>query len=251
MKRNADRVPMLSIVVPTLNEAARIRATLARLQPLRARGHEVIVVDGGSHDDTAAAATALADRLLTAPRGRASQMNAGAMAARGDVLLFLHADTHLPANAAELIATGLADGNREWGRFDVVIGGRHPLLHVVARLMNLRSHLTGIATGDQALFVRRASFDAVGRFPPIDLMEDVALCRRLRQGSWPLRVRTPVITSARRWEANGVMRTILLMWWLRLRYFLGDSPERLARSYRPAASDTVKGSSSDSERAYH
>lgn len=221
----------LSIIVPTLNEAPGIVAALERLQPLRAAGHEAIVVDGGSGDGTSGLAAPLADRVLAAPRGRASQMNTGAAGARGDVLLFLHADTRLPAGADRLILDGLESSGRAWGRFDVRIDGRHPLLGPVAWLMNGRSRLTGIATGDQAMFVRRDAFAAVRGFPALALMEDVALSAALKRASRPLCLRERVVTSGRRWESRGVVRTILLMWWLRLRYFLGASPERLARIY--------------------
>jgi len=215
----------LSVVVPALNEARGIRAALEALAPLRARGHEVIVVDGGSGDRTAELAEGLCDRVLSAPRGRALQMNAGARAASGDVLLFLHADTRLPPRADELILN-----SSTWGRFDVEIEGRHRLLTVVACAMNLRSRLTGIATGDQAIFVRR---DAFPGYPEIALMEDVALCRILKKVRPPACLRERVVTSGRRWEARGVLRTIFLMWRLRLLYFLGVSPERLARRYGP------------------
>lgn len=221
----------LSIIVPTLNEAAGIGAALSALAPLRARGHEVIVVDGGSTDATVAAALPSADRVLHAERGRARQMNAGARVAGGDVLVFLHADTALPPAADALIARALDAGASVWGRFDVRIEGRNPLLAVVAAMMNLRSRLTGIATGDQAVFVRRATFESIGGYPPIALMEDVALCRALARRSRPACVRERVVTSGRRWEARGVLRTIALMWWLRTRYFCGASPERLARLY--------------------
>ncbi len=221
----------LSIIVPTLDEAAGIGASLAALQPLRAAGHEVIVVDGGSGDGTPARARAHADRVLAAPRGRASQMNAGAAAAAGDVLVFLHADTRLPRDADRLVLDGLAAANAGWGRFDVRIEGRHPLLRTVAWLMNGRSRLTGIATGDQAMFATRAAFAAVGGFPPLALMEDVELSRRLKRLSPPACLRARAVTSGRRWESRGVVRTIVLMWWLRLRYFLGASPERLRRIY--------------------
>ena len=220
-----------SIIIPTLDEAAVIRTTLDQLQPLRAQENEVIVVDGGSRDGTPDVAAPLADLVLRAPRGRASQMNCGAASASGDIVLFLHADTLLPPDAARLISEGLAGSGRCWGRFDVRIEGRHPLLAVVARFMNLRSRLTHIATGDQAMFVRRAAFDAVGGFAPVPLMEDVDLSRRLKRCSAPLCLRAKVVTSGRRWESRGVVRTILLMWWLRLRYFLGASPDRLARLY--------------------
>ncbi|MCZ7563431.1 MAG: TIGR04283 family arsenosugar biosynthesis glycosyltransferase [Burkholderiales bacterium] len=221
----------LSIIVPALNEAAGIVAALGALAPLRARGHEVIVVDGGSTDTTAVLARPLAERVIDAPRGRARQMNAGARIASGDVLVFLHADTLLPEGADRLIERALGAPDCAWGRFDVRIEGVHPLLPVVAAMMNLRSALTGIATGDQAIFVRRAGFAAVGGYPPIALMEDVALSRALARRARPARVRERAATSGRRWETRGVLRTIALMWWLRTRYFCGASPERLARLY--------------------
>jgi rSAM/selenodomain-associated transferase 2 len=223
--------PALSIVVPVLDEARQIESTLAALAPLRRRGAEVIVVDGGSQDGTLALARAEADAVLDAPRGRARQMSAGAAEARGDVLLFLHADTVLPPEADRLVLRAVA-GGRDWGRFDVRITGRHPMLRVVATLMNWRSRLTGIATGDQAIFVRRDWFDRVGGFPDQPLMEDVEITGRLRRKSRPACIRQPVRTSARRWQARGPWRTILLMWSLRLKYWLGASPESLARQYR-------------------
>lgn len=216
----------LSIVIPCLDEAERIGACLAALAPLRERGHEVIVVDGGSRDATAAVARGLCDRLLEAPRGRARQMNAGARAATGGALLFLHADTRLPPGADREVERALE--KRRWGRFDVTIEGAHPMLGVVASSMNLRSRLTGIATGDQAVFVRR---DAFPGFPEIALMEDVAFSRAMRRGGRPACLASRVATSGRRWESGGVLRTILLMWRLRLLYFLGVRPERLARLY--------------------
>ncbi len=215
----------LSVVVPALNEAAGIRAALEALAPLRSRGHEVIVVDGGSSDRTPELAAGLCDRVLSAPRGRALQMNAGARVATGDVLVFLHADTRLPPRADQLILN-----SSMWGRFDVQIDGRHPLLKVVAWTMNLRSRLSGIATGDQAIFVRR---DAFPGYPEIALMEDIALSRILKKRGPPACLRERALTSGRRWESRGVLRTILLMWRLRLLYFLGVSPERLARRYGP------------------
>jgi rSAM/selenodomain-associated transferase 2 len=221
----------LSIVVPVLDEAAGITATLQALAPLREAGHELIVVDGGSRDDTAARAAPHADRVLQAPRGRARQMNAGAAVAGGEVLLFLHADTKLPPQADEAVAQALGRGH-VWGRFDVRISGRSRWFGPIAALMNLRSRLTGIATGDQAIFVTRAQFQALGGFADQPLMEDIELSRRLRAVGPPACLRERVLTSGRRWETHGVWRTIVLMWRLRWRYWRGESPETLARAYR-------------------
>jgi len=225
-------VKRLSIIIPTLNEAEGIVATLESLGELRRRGHEVIVVDGGSGDGTAVLARDLADRVLAASAGRAGQMNAGARAARGDVFLFLHADSWLPVEAERLVLQGLAASGLAWGRFDVRIAGAHPLLRLVEALMNLRSRMTHICTGDQAIFVRREAFDAIGGFPCQELMEDIAISARLRRVSAPLCLRQRCLTSARRWESQGVLRTIVLMWWLRMQYALGATPARLARGYR-------------------
>jgi len=195
------------------------------------------VVDGGSRDDTAARAAPLADRVVTSARGRATQMNAGAAVVRGDVLLFLHADTRLPPDADRIVREALARTGRAWGRFDVTIEGRHPLLPVVAAAMNARSRLTGITTGDQAMFVTRAAFVAAGRFPEIALMEDITFARTLKRISRPVSLRARVTTSGRRWETRGVVRTILLMWRLRLMYFLGARPDALALRYGHARKD--------------
>ncbi len=222
---------MLSIIIPCLDEQEGIAATLAALAPLRARGAEVIVADGGSRDDTVARAAPLADLVITAPRGRARQMNAGALRARGEILLFLHADSLLPDAADLLIVDGLKRQRRGWGRFDIAIAGRHPLLRVVERLMNLRSRLTGIATGDQAIFVTRSLFTAAGDYPDIALMEDVALSKRLKRFGPPLCLNHRLTTSGRRWEKHGVLRTIVLMWRLRLAYWLGADPAKLAVRY--------------------
>jgi rSAM/selenodomain-associated transferase 2 len=223
---------MVSIIVPALDEAGQIATTLATLQPLRAAGVEVIVADGGSTDDTVVLARPLADAVIQSPRGRGRQMNAGASWADGEVLLFLHADTRLPDEAVPAIRDGLAKSGKAWGRFDVRLSGHQAMLRVVERMMNLRSRLTGIATGDQAIFVRREVFQTTGGFPEIPLMEDIVLSRTLKRISGaPLCLSTPAVTSSRRWEENGILRTILLMWKLRLAFFLGASPERLARRY--------------------
>lgn len=217
---------LISVIVPALNEAQGIRAALEALAPLRARGHEVIVADGGSVDGTPQLAQGLCDRVVASAPGRALQMNAGAREATGDALLFLHADTRLPPLADQRIVDALR--LRSWGRFDVQIDSRHPLLKVVACAMNLRSRLTGIATGDQAIFVRRGAFAG---FPEIALMEDVAFSKQMKRRGAPACLRARVTTSGRRWESRGVLRTIVLMWRLRLMYFLGARPERLAQLY--------------------
>ena len=220
----------LCIVVPVLNEAEHLASQLAQLQPLRQRGARLVVVDGGSEDDTLAIAREHADLALLAPRGRAAQMNAGAAACPADVLLFLHADTRLPDNADALVRRATL-GPHGWGRFDVRIDSSRPLLRVVSGLMNLRSRWTGIATGDQALFVRHDLFSRVGGFPDLPLMEDIALSRDLKRHGPPNCLREQVLTSARRWERDGAWRTILLMWRLRAAFFLGADPAQLARHY--------------------
>ncbi len=221
----------LSIIMPCLNEAAGIVAALERLQPLRRRGVEVIVVDGGSSDGSVALAAAFADQVLSAPRGRAFQMNAGAAVARGPVLLFLHADCTLPADGDRLILDGPQAGGRHWGRFDVSLAGAHPLLGLIAFMMNWRSRLTGIATGDQGLFVTRKLFAEVGGFPAIALMEDIALSGILKSRSAPLCLTARITASGRRWDERGALRTMMLMWRLRLAYFLGADPADLALRY--------------------
>jgi rSAM/selenodomain-associated transferase 2 len=224
-------MPRLSIIIPTLDEAAGIADALTALKALRERGAEIIVADGGSGDATLALAHPLCDRVVTAPRGRGAQMNAGAAAARGDVLLFLHADTRLPPDADRQVLAGLDATRRAWGRFDVRIAGRHPLLPLVAALMNLRSRLTGIATGDQAIFVARDAFAMIGGYPDIALMEDIVLSTRLKRLTRPHCLRARVVTSGTRWDDNGFFRTILLMWRLRIALYFGAAPDRLARRY--------------------
>lgn len=221
----------LSIVIPALNESGNIVATLTPLQTMRAHGAEVILVDGGSIDATAQLAAPLVDRVLTANKGRALQMNAGAAVATGDVLLFLHADSMLPLGADQLILHGLQSESRAWGRFDVSIEGGHFFLPVVAWFMNIRSRLTGVATGDQGLFMTAEAFSRAGGFAKIPLMEDLAMCAALNKGGPPLCLYQKIITSGRRWEKHGVWRTILLMWRLRLAYFFGADPVDLHRIY--------------------
>lgn len=227
----APREMKLSIIIPVLNEAGRIAVSLIALQPLRERGAEILVVDGGSTDGTAEIAARGADHVITATRGRASQQNAGAQQALGDTFLFLHSDTRLPLDADDLIAGALSDRAVLWGRFDVRFDANQTMLRVVATMMNTRSRMTGIATGDQCLFVRRSAFEAAGGFPALALMEDIALSTLLRRQSAPACLHNKVTTSARRWQQNGIWRTIFLMWGLRAAYALGVSPARLARWY--------------------
>ena len=221
----------LSIIIPTLNEAAGLGDVLKQLQPMRARGVEVIVVDAGSRDATCDIASRWADRVLLGERGRAKQLNAGAAIADGDALLFLHADSVLPEDGDAWIEKGLNDACFQWGRFDVIIAGAHAMLPVIAWFMNYRSRLTGIATGDQGIFVTRAAFVALGGFPDQPLMEDIAFCSRALDISPPYRVSARIITAGRRWEQNGVWRTIFLMWRLRFKYFMGAEPLKLHQAY--------------------
>jgi len=220
----------LSIIIPVLNEAPEIARYLLELQGYRDAGHEVILVDGGSSDATLLQAQGQVDRIVQSGRGRARQMNVGAEQAQGDVLLFLHADTHLPANADELIRKALEAG-RVWGRFDVRLSGEAWALRIIETLMNWRSRFTGIATGDQAMFVLREAFSHLGGFAEIPLMEDIELSQRLKKISAPVCLHARVITSSRRWETQGILHTVLLMWGLRLAWFLGVSPARLHRIY--------------------
>ncbi len=218
--------------MPALNEAQGMATALTALAPLVLRGVQVIVADGGSSDHTLSLAQAGGAAVLVSPRGRALQMNAGAAQATGEVLLFLHADTRLPNDADVLIREALAGSSRVWGRFDVAITGRPRMLRLIAALMNLRSRWTGIATGDQAMFMTRAAFAAVGGFPAQPLMEDIEMSRRLLKLSRPACLSAKVLTSGRRWETRGVWRTVLLMWRLRLAYWRGAAPERLEQLYR-------------------
>ncbi len=224
--------PALSIVVPMLNEAATLPELIAHLSIWRERACEIVLVDGGSSDGSAQRARAAGLRVIDSERGRALQMNAGAAVCRSEILLFLHADTRLPDGADVAVRGALENTGLHWGRFDVRIDGRPAMLRVVAAAMNLRSRLSGIATGDQAIFVRRALFEAVGGFPALALMEDIELSTRLRKHVRPVCLRQRVHTCGRRWEQRGVWRTIVLMWRLRWAYWRGASTERLAEEYK-------------------
>jgi rSAM/selenodomain-associated transferase 2 len=222
----------LSVIIPTLNEATALPLLLDDLRPLRSAGHEVVLVDGGSTDGTPTLAGYAVDRVITSKPGRARQMNQGASQANGTLLWFLHADTRVPPGAIEALMAAWRNGRR-WGRFNVRLSGTDWRFRVIETLMNLRSCITGIATGDQGLFVEHSLFEQAGRFPEIALMEDIALSKRLKAWQRPACVRQPPLhTSSRRWENRGVWRTVLLMWRLRLAYALGVDPNDLARRYR-------------------
>jgi len=224
---------MLSIIIPTLNESITLNALLEDLQPAREAGHQIVIADGGSVDNTVDLAGSHVDEIAMSPKGRGRQMNAGALQAQGDVLWFLHADTRVPYDAYNQVSKSITV-DRCWGRFDIRLSGAHRLFRTIERLMNLRSCVTGIVTGDQGLFVTRDTFDAVGGFPDIPLMEDIALSSRLRRLARPVCLREPLVASSRRWEQKGIFRTILLMWRLRLAYALGVDPKRLAQVYDAA-----------------
>ena len=226
----------ISFIVPVLNEASLIRAQLRGLQAYRAEGHEIVLIDGGSSDDSIENAAGLADRIEISAPGRSTQMNRGAELARGDVLLFLHIDTSLPAQVDQLIAAAMHPGahkQRQWGWFDIRLS--HPALayRIIAAAMNLRARCTAVCTGDQALFVTAELFHRLGGFPAIPLMEDIAMSKLLRREARPAPIKTAALASSRRWQQHGLVKTVLLMWWLRLQYFLGVSPRLLVKRYYP------------------
>ncbi|MGB7948756.1 MAG: TIGR04283 family arsenosugar biosynthesis glycosyltransferase [Candidatus Binatia bacterium] len=219
----------ISIVIPVLNEEKHITATVAALP--RSQPHELVIVDGGSSDRTAEICNRLGATVLVSSRGRARQMNFGARRASGDVLLFLHADTRLPDSAFDDIQQALSNPQCVGGRFDVQLDGAHWMLGVIGAMISLRSRLSQVATGDQAIFVRREVFAELGGYPDIPLMEDVAFSRALKRKGRVACLRSRVLTSARRWERDGVWRTILKMWALKSLYLAGISPLRLKRYY--------------------
>ncbi len=220
-----------SVIVPVLEEVQYLPRFLEHLKRLNSYAYELIVVDGGSHDESLALSKRFADHVLTAPRGRANQMNAGAQIAKGDMLVFLHADTFLPPTALLSIEQTIAKENTLWGGFDVSLSGDHLLYRIIERMINLRSRTSGIITGDQVMFVRRETFQAVGGFPQIPLMEDIEISKRLKRQGQPTHIQLRVVTSSRMWEDNGILRTITKMWALRLAYFIGVNPHTLVKYY--------------------
>jgi len=223
--------PGVSIIVPVFNEAETIEAFLVSVRESCGGRTQIIVVDGGSTDATASIARPRCDRLVESRKERAAQMNAGVRYASADIFWFLHADSRLPKHSDELIRDALARSGRSWGFFHVRLSGSDLMLRVVERLMNWRSHLTGIASGDQGIFVTRDLFERIGGFPEIALMEDIAISGNLKVTGRPVCPSQNLVTSSRRWENNGMLRTIFLMWKLRLLYFLGVEPGKLARMY--------------------
>jgi rSAM/selenodomain-associated transferase 2 len=223
--------PLLSVVIPVRNEAQALPALLDDLAELRTGGAELILVDGGSSDGTCELALGRVDQLLRTASGRALQMNAGAAVARGEYLWFVHADTRVSVESLKSLRETLSE-RPLWGRFDVRLSGSGLALRLIGAMISLRSRLTGIASGDQGIFVVRRHFEVLGGYAPIPLMEDLQLCRRLRALARPRCLRPPLSTSSRRWEQRGIWRTVVLMWCLRLAYYCGASPEKLARQYR-------------------
>lgn len=222
----------LSIIIPVLNEAGVLESNLEKLQWIRHLGHDIVVADGGSQDQTAALAEPLVDQVVSSLPGRALQMNAAAKSASGDILVFLHIDTLFPGDGVEALTENIVLPSADWGRFDVRLSGEHILFRVIERMMNWRSRLTGIATGDQAIFISRNLFETLGGYPAMPLMEDIEICRRLKKYSKPVCLPQKVVTSSRRWEQGGIVKTIWLMWRLRFEYWLGVNPAQLARQYR-------------------
>jgi rSAM/selenodomain-associated transferase 2 len=221
----------ISVIIPALNEVEHIKQSLQSVQFLRGNGHEVIVVDGGSDDETCELASNMADQIITLSPGRAIQMNAGAKKATGDIFVFLHADTILPDSAEQQMLFSATDEPYFWGRFKVRLSGKHWLFRIIEFCMNLRTCLTGIVTGDHALFVSKQLFNKIGGFPEIELMEDIVISRKLKKIVNPVCLHGTVLTSSRRWEKHGIIKTVLHMWWLRFKFVLGVDPLTLTRQY--------------------
>jgi len=221
----------IAVIIPVLNESLSIQSTLNPLQFWRKRGHQIILVDAESTDDTVQKANGLVDKVLTSSKGRAVQMNMGAEQVDADILLFLHADTVIDEAADQLILTALSTGH-SWGRFNIAFNSGKPVFKIIAFMMNIRSCLSSIATGDQAIFVEKELFEQVGRYPLQPIMEDIQLSISLKKHSRGFCLKQKVITSCRRWQQNGILKTIILMWFLRLAYFIGVPASKLKSWYR-------------------
>jgi rSAM/selenodomain-associated transferase 2 len=230
-----ESIQQCSIIIPVLNDAQSLMNLLEQLQPAREMGHEVIVVDGGSYDAPETVCNDRVDCFLSAQAGRAVQMNRGAAKASGEILWFLHADGKLNIESCISQIMILHESGKIWGRFDIRLSGNDRRFRIIETLMNWRSAITGIATGDQGIFVNRKTFEHMNGFAQIPLMEDIEISKRLKKFSSPLLCSQKIMTSSRRWEKNGIFRTVLLMWYLRLAYAMGTSPERLSKHYRPCS----------------
>lgn len=222
---------IISVIIPTLNESTNIVTTLKQLQVLRKNGHKVLLADAGSTDDTVKLASPFVDEIIISKKGRAIQMNSAAFKTQSDVLWFLHADTLIPENADTVILNHLKNSRKAWGYFSIRLSGEHFLFRIIERMMNLRSKLSGIATGDQGIFIRQKYFKKLNGFAEIPLMEDIEISTRLKKISPPICLTQKLTTSSRRWEQQGIIKTILLMWRLRLAFFFGASTRKLAKRY--------------------
>lgn len=221
----------LSIIIPVLNENNYLLATLKSLADLKKNKHEIIIVDGGSQDNIFEISKSYTDAIFISEKGRAHQMNTGAKQASGDVLWFLHADSLIPNHADEFIINALQTTRSVWGRFNIQLSGIHWVFRIIEKLINSRSLLTGIATGDQGIFVLRTEFEKINGYANISLMEDIHLSKRLKKISRPACLKENIITSSRRWESNGIIKTVILMWCLRFAYFIGTPTNKLAKLY--------------------
>ncbi|MFT5321306.1 MAG: rSAM/selenodomain-associated transferase 2 [Pseudohongiellaceae bacterium] len=231
----------ITIIIPVLNDVDALKMLLPQLQACREQGHELLVIDGGSSDGSIPFSRNLVDRILMTGVGRGRQMNLGAENASHNILLFLHADSRISDQCLEELLAAMSESCNHWGRFDVQLDQPGFSYSVIAAMMNLRSRLSGVSTGDQGMFVRREIFHRVGGFQSISLMEDIALSKALRKHSRPVCLSSKLLTSARRWQQQGIVKTIFLMWSLRLAYFLGANPDKLAEIYYPAAAESSNG----------
>jgi rSAM/selenodomain-associated transferase 2 len=222
----------LSIIIPTLNEGENILPTLTCLDQLEKHTIEIILVDGGSQDNTLEISRPYVDTILTSGKGRARQMNLGAKHASGHILWFLHADSLIPDNADQLIINNLQQTHYAWGRFNIQLSGSKWVFRIIERFINTRSRLTSIATGDQGIFVLRKEFEKINGYADIPLMEDIELSKQLKKISSPACLKQTIMTSSRRWESNGIIKTVMLMWYLRFAYFTGTPAAKLAQLYK-------------------
>jgi len=225
MAGKSGRSLSVAAIVPVLNESALLPDMIERFRHIDV--DELVYADGGSTDGTREQLQAAGVRWVSSRSGRSAQMNCGAAECTSDILLFIHVDTAVSSSHIEAVRKSMRDRGMAGGRFDVQLSGAHPAFRIIESMINLRSRLSRISTGDQAMFVRRDVFERLGGFPDQPLLEDVAFSRLLKRAGNIACLRQRVETSSRRWEEYGIVRTILLMWWLRLRFWLGAAPARL------------------------